>query len=409
MKEPTNKREQELRDHQEKLAAARTPHEIARHMSNVGMTYAHLGDLPRAADLMQQALALYEKLDDEFGIAHTLNRLSGPLMDSGRRAEARGQLMRALELARCRGFRSAEATALNNLGLLDEDDEDLESAARNFRASLVILAETQEEDHRASTFSNLGSIEMELGNRAAAKECFEQSIEINKKLGRDEGLAVALNNLATLIEDDGDATAALVLYRRALALQESIGDSIHIGNIAANIGKVLAKRGEHDEALLYRKRALEAFEVLRDPKRICDQLFAMADVHFINDDTPAMRDALERALVVAEASGDAQLEVTALIERAYNEAYGDHDRESLTFADEALRRQRLIDDDSMLGATLDNVGLVHSWAGQPEKAMELLELSLAVTIRCNDKRGEEIVRRNIDAVSREVHAKRNVQ
>ena len=85
---------------------------------NAGWLEAVWGDLVRGQDLLEQALVLYEEVNDPRRIAQTLYHLGSTLTDLGEHAASRSHLERGLALAKGEGDPALEGRLLYGLGFL---------------------------------------------------------------------------------------------------------------------------------------------------------------------------------------------------------------------------------------------------------------------------------------------------
>jgi len=101
----------------------------------------------------EQALAIYERLDDTLGIARTLHRIAEALRDLGDFERSAELFVRSIETRRASGLGSAAST-VHSLGDLYLDAGDMPSAQRYYREALALGL--QEEDARLEAYCLAG-------------------------------------------------------------------------------------------------------------------------------------------------------------------------------------------------------------------------------------------------------------
>ena len=180
------------------------------------------GDLPRAAQLLEESLLLYRELGDEEGVAVVLVEL-------GQVARARGEHERAaalseegLALSRKVGESRAAAIALNTLGHVERWRGDREGATARYEQSLALFRELGHEWGGAYALANLGVVALEGGDLERAQALSEESLSLYEKRGDKGGVALALINLGDVARKRGDEERAAALYNDALALHREL-------------------------------------------------------------------------------------------------------------------------------------------------------------------------------------------
>jgi non-specific serine/threonine protein kinase len=101
----------------------------------------------------EQALAIYERLDDTLGIARTLHRIAEALRDLGDFERSAELFARSIEIRRANGLGSGAAT-LHSLGDLYLDAGDMPTAERYYRQALALSL--QEGDVRLGVYCLAG-------------------------------------------------------------------------------------------------------------------------------------------------------------------------------------------------------------------------------------------------------------
>jgi non-specific serine/threonine protein kinase len=85
----------------------------------------------------EQALSIYERLDDTLGIAHTLHHIAEALRDLGDFERSAELFASSIEIRRANGLGSGAAT-LHSLGDLHLDAGDMPTAERDYREALAL-------------------------------------------------------------------------------------------------------------------------------------------------------------------------------------------------------------------------------------------------------------------------------
>ena len=113
------------------------PYGLANWRFGLGLTYRDLGRFDEAMEQMSETLQAYEQMNNNFGISRCLVGLGSTYAQQGRTEQALTATRRGLLLARQVKHRRTEVDALNVLGRLNLELDDVADAERNFRAALV--------------------------------------------------------------------------------------------------------------------------------------------------------------------------------------------------------------------------------------------------------------------------------
>ena len=111
------------------------------------------------------------------------------------------------------------------LGVLLDEQGELEAALVRFERSLAIGRELDDRDRQARELNSLGITHHNLGHLDTARSLLEESIAIAREIGSDRRLAVALTNLGQAETEAGNLDRAAQLLREALTLGQKRGDT----------------------------------------------------------------------------------------------------------------------------------------------------------------------------------------
>ncbi|MHA2496623.1 MAG: tetratricopeptide repeat protein [Candidatus Hodarchaeales archaeon] len=254
-----------------------------------GIIYWFKGDLDRALEYHQQALAIKEELGNKSDIAASLDNL-------GLIYTSKGDFNRALEYHQ-RGFVIFEkldnkhdiARSLNNLANAYARKGDLNQALKHQEHSLAIKVELDSKIDIAWSLINLGAIYQFKGNLNQALEYYQRSLTIFEELDNKRGFALALNNLGSAYQLKGELNLALENHKQSLALYEELGIREDIAMSLLNIGEIHRKKGNSNRALEYYQRGLSICEALENNPLAANALQGMIYVALENNPTQAQQ------------------------------------------------------------------------------------------------------------------------
>jgi serine/threonine-protein kinase len=270
------------------------------------------GDPPSARELLDRgAERLRTELADEPEIRSTLLATLGELYGRlGVYAESERLLQEAIALAERLGARPAAlARDLDRLGRVQLLDGQLDAAEPSLRRALH-LRETNGASPRelAQTLENLGSLFERRGDYAAAKGFLERAYDLRLGDGGAEHVELAntLDRLAKVADASGDYRAAVDQYDAALRLQRrnlspahpDVATTLHdLGMLEMSMGRFDDARAHLSEAVQIRRRVLGAGH-----PDLAQSLSQLAWAHHGVDRFEEAREIAEEALAIAEAA-----------------------------------------------------------------------------------------------------------
>jgi DNA-binding SARP family transcriptional activator/tetratricopeptide (TPR) repeat protein len=184
----------------------------ARAHYHLGDTYRLLGDRDLARRHLTQALALFERLDDQATAEHALARVDELDHDYSR---ALGHACEALRHYQAAGHRPGEARALNATGWYLSQLGAHEEAIEHCQRALAGGRELGDSAVAAAALDSLGYAWRHLGRHAQALACYREAVEILEGLGDRHELADTLVHQGDAQAATGDLSAAKASWHQA--------------------------------------------------------------------------------------------------------------------------------------------------------------------------------------------------
>jgi predicted ATPase/DNA-binding SARP family transcriptional activator len=186
---------------------------------------------------LEAALALYQSLVDQWGIAEALRWLGTLAEHRGDYEEAEQRLLASLAMRRTLGDRRGLVSTLNALGnvscVRDEYEQNwrkrgerpFEDGRRYYEEGLAIAREIGARPDIAILLGDLGTIYVEWGEDGEALRLFEECKAISQALGDELGVVFARRQIGTLALRRGQLAAAerelKAVLQQGLAVQAS--------------------------------------------------------------------------------------------------------------------------------------------------------------------------------------------
>jgi predicted ATPase/class 3 adenylate cyclase len=180
-------------------------------------------DEPALSARSAEALAIFEALEDEAGIAAAKYDSAFDLGLHGRFDEAIEMLRSSKTLFEKLGDRRAVADSLFGLGLMYRLRGDLEMARETGEKGLAIHREIGDLFGIVSSLCVVGPAATQLGDRDTGRACFLEALAIDEAFGERTGMALSLDNMADLEIDEGDPVRAMRLAGGSEVIKEGVG------------------------------------------------------------------------------------------------------------------------------------------------------------------------------------------
>jgi tetratricopeptide (TPR) repeat protein len=236
-------------------------------LTDLGDTYRMLGRFEPAERALREALGIERELlgSDHLRIARNLNDLALVLRDAGDYAAAEPLAREGLAMRqRLLGPDDpAVAASLNDLAALLRRRGAYAEALPLYREALAIRRRAYPGDHWlvAETINNVGAQLKQMGDIAAAEPVLREAVAMYRRVYGNEHpyTAVAAGNLAALLVEAGQLAEARTLLEYALKVQRrAYGDAHQQVTIQYHrLGLVAMRQGDLDEAERYFRDALE--------------------------------------------------------------------------------------------------------------------------------------------------------
>ena len=206
---------------------ARQTAACARALTAVGSLAYYEGDFAYSEQSRKEALAIFQNVGDNVGIADCLNGLGNIAISQGNYDAAHGFYEESLTMRRDLGDTWGVARLLGNLGLLAYFQMDYAQAYSLHSESLTLFRELRDDEGIANELVNLGDVALHQAELSTALAFYRESAAISGGLKDQWGLAYAILGIANVAFEKGDVSKASTLYRECLSMFHDESD--HIG------------------------------------------------------------------------------------------------------------------------------------------------------------------------------------
>jgi tetratricopeptide (TPR) repeat protein len=257
------------------------------------------GDLNRAQQAAEMALANYRAVGDEDGVGWSVNALGEIAANRNENARAEECFREGMNAHRKLDNKLGVAKALDDLGRLAIKRKDYAQAAELLEESLELRRERGSPEGIAVGLATLGEVMRLQGSFAAAERYTNESLARYRQLNHTAGTITCLYNLAQLRQAQQDPEQAVGLYLEALgALRDLENEESELTlSCLAGLAQALYESDKVQQAA----QAVGAYE------QMAEQFSASSDTTELSTETVAeIREILgEREWLKATATGRA--------------------------------------------------------------------------------------------------------
>jgi tetratricopeptide (TPR) repeat protein len=186
-------------------------------LNSIGDSYFQKGLVSQANNYYQEAIGIYEEIDDQYELS----------------------------------------SVIKNLGNIEYMQGNYNKAIGCYNQSLKISKAIENNRLIAASINNLAVCYEKIGKTKEAYDYYTEALEITKKIEDPAGIAIALGNLGGSYAEMGNFVQALSLLNEALEIQQQIGNPISIAVFYANIGLIQLWMAETEESISTLKMGLE--------------------------------------------------------------------------------------------------------------------------------------------------------
>lgn len=293
-----------------------TTRDEADRLMALGKTQEQDGFLQEAVQSWQQALLMYQNLQDVEAQNLTYSYLGNAYVNLGQYEAAEDIFRRRLALARSRQDYQSQIYALNSLGRILAQRGSVQAANDLYTEALTLATSINSYGGKAVTLDSLGLLAFGVGNYEQAAQQYQAALTASRRALDPVSEATILNHLGDFYLAQQDLTKAINSYGLAVKITRLNRDRPN--QIHAIDGMVSALRLTRNYGLaidLLNER-LELAQSRENLRQELDTLQMLAQVQQEAGKYPDARKTYERAIEVARGLEDSQQESVLLTKLA---------------------------------------------------------------------------------------------
>jgi tetratricopeptide (TPR) repeat protein len=217
--------------------------DLAHTLSILGHVVRGLGDPARARTLGSQAIAIFRKEGERWGLAWALSYLSMTLRDLEDFSLARSFVEESFALWQDLGSQLGLAFATRIRANIALRQGDYELAQRDFADTLAIARKLSDKAGVARALIELGQVTLCLDDHIRAKTYIQESFDMFREMGHKSWQVSCLYYLGLLAQSEGDNQQARIFLEQALQSPQ-IGPIWQRANTLMGLAAVAAADGQ---------------------------------------------------------------------------------------------------------------------------------------------------------------------
>jgi tetratricopeptide (TPR) repeat protein len=277
-----------------------------------GRVYKFLGDVERAVELYEEALASASQFENRRREAAVLGRLGNAFHSLGRNTRALKLHGEALRIARECGDRREESLQLSQLGMTHHALGLVDQAIALYQEALAITQELGDRRWEWHDLADLGRAYQTLGQGEQAIQFYEQALSICQEIGDRWGETKNLFNLGCVYRIQGRLARSIELYQESLASARMTGHRRGEGRTLGYLGLVHRSQGQMEWATEALDEALAITHDIGDSQNECFWLSNLGLVCYLVGQVERAMEYFEKAYALATEIGDRLQEGIAL-------------------------------------------------------------------------------------------------
>ncbi|XWK88302.1 MAG: tetratricopeptide repeat protein [Phormidium sp.] len=371
---------------------------IAETLDNIGEVYTSLSQYNQALDVLQQALTIRKKLNDQAGIGETLNNLGLVYRLLGEYPKALEFHQQSSAIAKQIKKPAIAGEALHNIAAVYAAQGDYNQALELYQQALIIRQQVGDKRDEGRTLNNIGGVYFSLGEYQAAINYYQQALAIRKTLKDRAGIGRITSNIALIYRQLGDYEKALEFYQQALPILREIGDKASVGSTLNGMGIIYENQGKYEQALETYQQSLQIAQEIGDRPQIGNTLDNIGGILYSQGKYPQALKSYQAALTIRQQIGD-----KSGLGNSLNNLGGVYFNlgqypEALKYLQQALTIRQQIGDKAGEGKNLDAIGNIYEQQKQYNQALEYYRQALAISQQISDKAAEGNTLENLGSI-----------
>ncbi len=271
----------------------------------LGWYYMHTGVHEKEIECYEQALKMYEEIDNKLYQAGVLSSIGRTHLRVGDYPKAIETAEKALELAREMKDDLRIKIAYDLFAVIEQQRSNFPKAIEYYLKSLEITKKMGDKAQEAALYGDIGIAYQQQSDYTRALEYHFKAQKIHEDVGNKAGIAATICNIGVIYSVQSDFNKGLEYYLEALKICEEIGHKEFTANICLNVAVIYAEhKNEYASALEYFNKSLKIYEELNNIHGIATAIGGIGFLYRQQKHYDLAADYIASALKVMQELGD---------------------------------------------------------------------------------------------------------
>lgn len=233
----------------------------AKILKSMGVSAYYIGDYELAKQYYTESMAAYESIEDYEGLAACTNNIGLVEQDQGNMDSAIEFFNQSIVFEEKADNKIGVGLTLRNIATIYYRQGLTDKSFEYYYRALLIFEEIGQEAEAAIVNFYMAMIYWQWGDYQKAIKISTEALGVFIELDMIDFVSKAYNNLALIYADNlQDYETAIDFHMRAIAIKEQFADIMSLALSHSNLGSAYARNGDYELALKYLGRALQVFE-----------------------------------------------------------------------------------------------------------------------------------------------------
>lgn len=210
-----------------------------------------------SAELLMQALSIYESLADQYHRAKTLRGIGRAYADIANFPQALQYLNQALQLSKKLDNKLLLAGCYRSIGQVYYKTSKIAKAIENHFNALKLFEKLANKGEIGTCYTNIGSIYYAAGNLEKANEYYLKAYEIAQTLSDKGNIGKTMVNIGIIHQKKQNYNTAIEYYSKAIPYFIEANERDDIAKSYMNIGSVYEMQRDYKKAIEYYDKSLK--------------------------------------------------------------------------------------------------------------------------------------------------------
>ncbi len=257
----------------------------------IGTGYYIIGSSHEAIKYFKQSIILYENLDDKQKISILLSYIGMSYQAIGEYDTALKYLIESLQISeemlleetsdeKKKIIKITIIDTYNSLGNVYKKLKTNKKALEYYKQTYELSSEINDNQGIATALHNMGNINLDFGNLDTAEVLLKRSLEIKTQCGAKSSIPSTLHNLADVFWKKKDYAEAYNLYEQAIKMNRETGNNYSLAFGLNNIGGLCIELKEFENGINFLSEAQDIAKEMDSKNRLKENYLIFSDLYF---------------------------------------------------------------------------------------------------------------------------------